>query len=77
MPKILILNYQFGVDNALNGEQVLRVLQQCPWKPKIIFVSNQEDKSQELLQLGIQAYIAKDSCIFSNLSAALKASFLG
>jgi DNA-binding NarL/FixJ family response regulator len=74
MPQIIILNYQFGGDDTLNGEQVLRVLQQCPWKPKVIFVSSQQDYSHKLLQLGIQAYIAKDSSVFSNLSAIMKAN---
>ncbi|MBD0255968.1 MAG: response regulator [Cytophagales bacterium] len=76
-PRAVLLDYQLGGENALNGQQVLRVLLECPWHPKVIFMSNHQDKEQELLQSGVLAFIAKDKGAFSRLDAVLAAGFPG
>jgi CheY-like chemotaxis protein len=70
-PQLLLLDYQLGGENALNGMQVLRVLRECPWKPGVIFMSNQQDKEQELLESGVLAFISKDKDAFAKLDAVL------
>jgi CheY-like chemotaxis protein len=76
-PQVLLLDYQLGCDNALNVLQVLKVLLECPLNPKVIFMSNQHDKEQDLLQPGVLAFIAKDKGAFSRLDAVLAAGLPG
>jgi hypothetical protein len=42
-PRVVLLAYQLGGESALNGRQVLKVLLECPWRPKVVFTSNQQD----------------------------------
>ncbi len=70
-PQVLLLDYQLGGEDALNGRQVFRVLRECPWGPKVIFMSGQPDIERELLEAGGVAFISKDKDAFAKLDAVL------
>lgn len=72
-PQLLLLDYQLGGEEALNGRQVFGVLRECSWKPKVIFMSSRQDQEQELLQSGALAFILKDKNAFAKLDAVLAA----
>lgn len=73
MPKIIILDYQLGGEQALNGKQVWGILKLSPLQPKVIMMSAQKDGSLvlELVNMGIRDYIVKERGALKGLDEAL------
>lgn len=76
-PQLLLLDYQLGGEETLNGKQMFGVLRECDWRPKAIFMSSRQDQEPELLQSGVLAFICKDKNAFTKLDAVLAAYLSG